>query len=362
MNAMSKTDFSFIRYSNCWEDTHVLLKALDIRENETGISIASAGDNTLAMLIKNPRRIYAFDLNETQLFCCELKMACFRCLSYNEMLVFLGVRNGRRMPMYKKLRHVLSKEARSFFDANPDIIIRGIIHVGKFENFFSIFRKYIIPLFSTQKQFRCFARMEDLGKQLNFYHTYINNRRLKAIFRIYFGYKVMGKLGRDSNFYNHVKDKESSGNDIRKRFEYGISHTVNAYNPYISYIVFGGYSKHSLPLYLRRENFDVIRRNINRITLVKGDLLSLETEKIDFANLSDIFEYMSVTDFNNNIQKLSEMMKINGRVAYWNMQNRRYISKSDLCCDYKLSQNLFKQNNSWFYRDFLLYRKVNSYE
>ena len=50
---MSKAKFDFIRYANCWEDTNNLFEALDI-ENKTGLSVLSAGDNTLALLIKNP--------------------------------------------------------------------------------------------------------------------------------------------------------------------------------------------------------------------------------------------------------------------------------------------------------------------
>jgi len=354
---MSKADFSFIRYSNCWEDTNILLKALGIKEGETGISIASAGDNTLAMLLNNPEMIYAFDLNETQLYCCELKMACFRCLTYDEMLILLGINAGDRLSLYKKLRNVLSDTAQNFFDENTEIINRGIIHTGKFEKFFGIFRRYIIPLFSTYKKFRIFASMDNLGEQREFYQKHINNRRLKAIFRIYFGYKVMGKLGRDSSFYEYVEEKERSGNDIRGRFEFGISNTVNAYNPYINYIVFGQYTQNSLPLYLRHENFDAIRRNIDRITLVKGDLLSLDIKNVSFANLSDIFEYMSENEFEKNIEKLSEILSTDARVAYWNMQNRRYINKSEFNLESELSEKLFKQNNSWFYRDFLVYRR-----
>lgn len=358
---MSKADFSFIRYSNCWEDTRILLEALDIRRGETGISIASAGDNTLAMLINEPERIYAFDVNPTQLYCCELKMACFRCLSYKETLTLLGVLRGERLPLYSKVRAYLSEEALMYFDSNPDIISGGIIHCGKFERFFRIFRERIIPLISTRKDYRTFARMDDMEEQRRFYDTRINNRRMKAIFSIYFGYKVMGRLGRDSSFYDHVDEKEQSGNDIRGRFEFGVYNTLNADNPYINYIVCGGYAPRSLPLYLHRENYDIIRRNLDRITLIHGDLSAIPTENIDFANLSDIFEYMSDEEFSESKLLLSRMLSANGRVAYWNMQNRRYPDDI-LTCDTELSERLFRKNNSWFYRDFRLYRKADKHE
>ena len=46
-------DFSAIRYAQCWEDADILLEALDIQEGDTCLSIASGGDNTLAMLTRD---------------------------------------------------------------------------------------------------------------------------------------------------------------------------------------------------------------------------------------------------------------------------------------------------------------------
>ncbi len=335
-----------------------MLNALDIREGETGISIASAGDNTLAMLTKSPKRIYAFDLNPTQLFCCEVKMACFRALSYGEMLTFLGVRRGERKQLYTRVREHISEGAAAYFDAYPDIIENGIIHCGRFENYFRLFRNFMIPLFSTRETFRTFARMEDLAQQREFYRTHIDNRRLRSVFRVYFGYKVMGRLGRDASFYDHVEDKEDSGSDIRSRFEFGVHNTLNADNPYINYIVCGGYTPRSLPVYLRRENFDIIRSNIDRITLVQGDISAITEKNIDFANLSDIFEYMSEEEFAEDTEYLLDILAPDARIAYWNMQNRRYFDDDRLIHDKELSERLFRENNSWFYRDFLLYRKA----
>lgn len=354
---MHKSKFTFIRYSNCWEDTHVLLAALNIQSGETGISVASAGDNTFAMLLKHPKRIYAFDVNETQLFCCELKMQAFRYLEYEEMLTLLGVCTGNRISLYRKISCYLSYQAKKYFDAHTELIESGIIHVGKFERYFRIFRNAMIPLVATKERFRCFVKIKDMERQKQFFRQYINTHRLHLLFRIYFGYRVMGKLGRDSSFYRYVEDKESSGTDIQKRFEYGISHTLNAENPYINYIVLGRYTKRSLPIYLRKENFETIRENLDKLILVHSDLMSLHVKEIDFANLSDIFEYMSADEFRQNEKALRNMMRPNGRIAYWNMQNRRYLNDHQFRYDAETSEQLFEVNQSWFYRDFRLYRR-----
>ena len=352
----SKDKFSFIRYSNCWEDTDILLEALDIKEGEIGLSVASAGDNSLAMLIKDPERVYAFDINKTQLYCLELKICCFKYLTYHEMLEFLGVEKCRdRMALFGKLSCGLGNDAREYFVQNSKLIKKGIIHTGKFERAFHIFRSLVIPLIGGGKMYRTFAAMEDPKMQAEYYRKHINNKRMRLLFRIFFGYRVLGSLGRDKDFYKYVEEKKESGNDLRSRFEYGISNVPNGTNPYISYIVNRTYSKKCLPLYLRKEYFDKIKRNADRITPVLGDLSSVRGRHFDFLNLSDIFEYMSDDDFQRNITALKDMATDGARICYWNMQNKRYTD--EFAFDKESSEELFRQNKSWFYRDFLVYRK-----
>ena len=59
-------DFSAIRYAQCWEDADVLLDGLAIRPGDTCVGIASAGDNCLAMLTRDPARVVAVDLEQLQ--------------------------------------------------------------------------------------------------------------------------------------------------------------------------------------------------------------------------------------------------------------------------------------------------------
>lgn len=42
--------FDAIRYANCWEDADILMTALEPAAGKRILSIASAGDNSLALL------------------------------------------------------------------------------------------------------------------------------------------------------------------------------------------------------------------------------------------------------------------------------------------------------------------------
>ncbi len=101
--------FSRIRYAQCWEDADILLEALNIQPGFTCLSIASAGDNTLALLSKRPRKVLAIDLNPAQLAALELRVAAFRELRHPEMLALTGsIESQSRKELYERCRKHLS--------------------------------------------------------------------------------------------------------------------------------------------------------------------------------------------------------------------------------------------------------------
>src|SRR5213075_2924340 len=118
--------------------------ALDIQSGDTCLTIASAGDNALAMLAKNPHRVVAIDLSAAQLACLELRVAAYRKLEHEEFLELIGSRpSRRRYQLYQHCRSDLSNQSREFWDKKPQIIDRGIGSGGKFERYFEIFRNAV---------------------------------------------------------------------------------------------------------------------------------------------------------------------------------------------------------------------------
>ena len=63
-----------ILYSQCWEDPELRAEALTVTAADDVLSIASAGDNSLALLPDGPRSVTAIDSNPEQLHLLELKM------------------------------------------------------------------------------------------------------------------------------------------------------------------------------------------------------------------------------------------------------------------------------------------------
>src|SRR3954470_513136 len=138
--AAANADFSEIRYAQCWEDADVLLAGLDVRPGDVCLSIASAGDNALALLTRDPARVVALDLSPAQLACLELRVSAYRSMAHAELLELIGSRpSDRRAALYARCRDGLSPAARRFWDARPEQVAAGVGGVGKFERYFALF-------------------------------------------------------------------------------------------------------------------------------------------------------------------------------------------------------------------------------
>jgi S-adenosylmethionine-diacylglycerol 3-amino-3-carboxypropyl transferase len=355
----AKADFSTIRYAQCWEDADILLEALDIQPGDTCLSIASAGDNTLAMLTQSPARVIAIDLSPAQLACLELRVAAYRQLSHHELLELIGSRaSHRREMLYRRCRLQLSTDVQAFWDARPAEIAAGIGSVGKFERYFSIFRRRMLPLIHSQKHV---ARMLAGGapdERRRFYSQNWNTWRWQLIFRLFFSRLVMGYLGRDRSFFQYVEGRVAD--QILKRTQYAATTLNPAENPYLQWILTGRHTT-ALPYALRPENFEVIRANLDRLEWrcqsLEDFLDQQRNTVIDRYNLSDIFEYMSPENHHHLLHKLIRAGRSGTRLVYWNMltpRSRPQQMAHQIRPLAGLARRLHRIDKAFFYSNFVV--------
>lgn len=354
-----RADFSIIRYAQCWEDADILLEALDIKPGDRCLSIASAGDNSLAMLSKNPGEVVALDLNPAQLACLELRVAAYRSLSHTEMLELIGsLPSDRRSMLFDKCKETLSKEAREFWEMHSLEIGEGFGSTGKFENYFSLFRNRILPLIHSNGRVLSLFQNNTVPERERFYEGKWNNWRWKLLFRIFFSRTVMGRLGRDPSFFTYVNGSVSDR--ILSRARYALTQLNPNENPYLQWILLGTH-KTALPYSLRPENFEAIRKNLNRLAWrcesLEDFLDRQEPGTLKRFNLSDIFEYMSVENYQRLLEKIIRAGAPGGRLAYWNMlapRHRPEILSGRLRPLEKLSAELHLKDKAFFYSAFVV--------
>jgi S-adenosylmethionine-diacylglycerol 3-amino-3-carboxypropyl transferase len=356
--ASTHADFSKIRYAQCWEDADILLAALDIQPGDSCLAIASAGDNALAMLSHHPAQVIAIDLSPAQLACLELRVAAYRELSHQELLILIGSTSGTdRQALYQRCRSQLSRDTLYFWDTHPNEIDRGIGNAGKFELYFANFRNQVLPWIHNQSRIQDLLQNKTIEQRQQFYSQEWNTWRWQALFRIFFSRFVMGRSGRDPSFFKYVQG--SVADRILQRTQYALTTLNPAENPYLQWILTGHHT--TLPYALRPENFDPIRTNLDRLEWhcisIEDYLEQIGENAIDRYNLSDIFEYLSPQNYRLLLEKLIHSGRSGGRLAYWNMlapRSRPPELAPHLKPHTTLSQHLHAQDKAFFYSAFII--------
>jgi S-adenosylmethionine-diacylglycerol 3-amino-3-carboxypropyl transferase len=322
----ARARFDDIRYSQLWEDADVLIDALDTPPGATLVSIASAGDNALGMLLLDPARVVAIDLSPAQIACLAIRIAAYRALDHTGFLELMGSRpSSRRSELFDAVAKTLDATDQAFWSARRDGVIRhGLGGIGKFENYFRIFRTYLLPLAQSRSTLDEVFRSKQEAARAAFFDRRWNNWRWQLTLKLFFSNLVMGHLGRDPAFFDHVEG--SLADHVARQLRHAGVDLDPADNPYLHWILQGKHGK-ALPLAWRPEHFDTIRSRLDRLDLRCGSLEALVTtgEKADGFNLSDIFEYMEADIFAGVYGSILRAANHGARLVYWNMMVPRRV-------------------------------------
>jgi S-adenosylmethionine-diacylglycerol 3-amino-3-carboxypropyl transferase len=357
---LNKVNFNILRYANCWEDADILSQALAVKKGDKVLSIASAGDNSFSLLLNDPKIVVAADVSEVQLFLVELKKACIKTLSQPETLMFLGFEESdNRKQLFEKIKKHLRPEAQRYWEEHMHQIEAGIIHEGKFERYFQLFVRKILPWIHSKKTVVALFKSKSATEQAAFYHKKWNNWRWRLLFNVFFSKRVMGKFGRDPEFLKQVSVNVSDY--IFKKAEKELSGTQSFDNFILRYNLTAGFDK-TLPHYLQPGNYERIKTAIDRLVVFKGFAEeSIATYgKFDAMNLSNIFEYLDAEIFKKVATRLNDGLNTHGRMAYWNLMVPRKISglfPDELDCLTNLSDALKQKDKGFFYSNFIIEQK-----
>jgi S-adenosylmethionine-diacylglycerol 3-amino-3-carboxypropyl transferase len=358
-----RADFSAIRYAQCWEDSRLLIAALEPAGRDC-LSIGSAGDNSFALLAGGAKSVTAVEMNAAQIACIELRRAAYLTLDHGEFLDLLGSRLcPDRMKLYHACRDKLPEPVRQFWDAMPEAIKRGIGSAGKFERYFALFRNWILPLAHGRKRVLSLLEPRSPEERLKFYHEVWDNRRWRWIFQMFFSRTAMGALGRDPEFFKYVEG--SVADRILKRTRHALVELDPSENPYLHWILTGTHGS-DLPEALEERNFEYIRTALSedRFVVVQSPLeawlAANPTSRYDAFNLSDIFEYMNDSNTGDLLEKIIDASNPGARLAYWNMLAPR--SRPEALADRLKpceSESFFAEDRAFFYSRFVVEEVVD---
>lgn len=352
----ARVQLDFVRYANCWEDPECLVAALEPAPGKSILSIASAGDNAFRLAAEGAS-VLAVDLNPAQIALCKLKQEAVRQLEYPDLLEFLGLFPGDRTAQFQRLRPTLDDTTRAYWDQHPDEIAAGIMHNGKFERYFTLFRKRFLPLIHSRSTIQALFENEGNFARNLFYNSRWNNWRWRGLFRVFFGRWMMGRLGRDPEFFTYVEGTVSDR--ILTRTQYALTQLEPARNPWLQYILLGTFTN-SLPPWLQRNIYPRLQANIDRVVFKQMGLeeaAQAHPTTFDGYNLSDVFEYLSPAVGSQLYGALLASARPRARLAYWNMLVPRECPsewRARIHSLYALAEAQFKADRAWFYSRFVV--------
>ncbi len=353
-----KAQFDAVRYAQVWEDADILCEALRIQPSDTVVSIASAGDNAFALLAEGAERVIAVDMNPAQLVCVRFRQAAYGKLKHDEFLEVMGSRaSHRRDVILEKVCKDLSAGDQAFWKAKRPLVLRyGVGGVGKFERYFRILRHWLLPFVHNRETLDDVFRRRDAEDRAAFYDERWNVWGWRTLVKGFFSKSVMGRLGRDPSFFDHVDG--SPAEQVARLTRKALVDQDPSENPYLHWILRGRHGA-VLPRALREEAFEVIRGRLDRLDVRESTVEELASEgvKADAFNLSDIFEYMSAGAHEAAYGTILETARPGARIAYWNMMAPRRAPDAfagKVSSNQALADELKARDKAFFYSDFIV--------
>lgn len=349
--------FQKLLFTQNWEDPALDKEALAIQPGESLLTITSGGCNTLGFLLDNPGVIYAIDINGSQNWLMELKMACFRRLNYNQMLRFLGLLPSKdREGTYKVLREDLTEEAKIFWDAKMNIIRKGFLAQGRFEKFVKLAGK-MVKIIQGRKRVRNLMMEKSLEEQQAYYDNTWDTKRMRFVFSLLFNKRILARRGLKADYFHFDDGSKSFAENFYRRLRKALR-DIPLKGNYFASMYLQGHYRHieEVPEYLLEENFETIRDRLDRIKLTVADakvwLAEQEESSVDCFALSNICELMSLEDTERLFREVARSSSPGGRIIFRNLMIPREVPESlqqSIQKDEAMSKELLANDRSFVY-------------
>lgn len=291
--------FHRLVFNQSFEDPEMDRAALEIGPEHTVLTITSGGCNALTLLCEGPRRLIAVDSNPAQNHLMELKRAAVYSLTPEEFYEFFGRQRpaGAVSTYRRRLRVLLSPEARAYWDRNVRSLAQGIITQGRMGLFFRVFRA-ILRSRVGERNVRRFLELPDVEAQQRFYHDRIEGPLWAPPARWICTFRPLVWLaGTHPVQAERVNAEGDLYQFIRSSAEAVATGLPVAGNYFLHQALAGEYlDRRAVPRYMLPEHFERLRDLMDRLEIVTawlGPHLEMRPARsIDRFSLLDIFDWM----------------------------------------------------------------------
>jgi len=347
-----------------WEDPQADYKALKITPGDKIMTITSGGCNTLSFLIFDPAEIYAVDINPSQSFVLELKIAAIRKLDYEGFIAFLGLTNADdRLRTYQVLKYELSDGAKAFWDQNAPIISKGLLMNGRYEKFVKVVGKVMLLVQGKRRINGLFVDKSPIEQKI-FFQQYWNTRRTRFMFDLFFNKFILAKRGLKADYFHFDDGSDSFSASFFNRFSRALRDIPVKGNYFLHSYLKGKYkSPNEVPDYLLEQNFNMIKARLDKIKIITSDakvwLSSMPDNYLNCFGLSNICELMNAEDTLKFFNEVNRTACPEARICFRNLMIPREVPeilRDRIVLDKDLSKQIFENERSFVYGKVAAYK------
>jgi S-adenosylmethionine-diacylglycerol 3-amino-3-carboxypropyl transferase len=313
---------SRLNYAQCWEDVRMLSDALAPAVGRRVLSIASAGDNSIALALAGAE-VDAIDLSAPQLALCRLKCAAAK-LDYGDFRVLFGVDTlaMRRRCIGACARTSTPRRERGS-TASRGAVRRRRARFGPVRRVSPAVSNPHPPADPPARR-PWSAGSSWTTQRPRVGPTGVGSRTPagNALFRLFFSRTVMAARGRSREQFAHVRGP--IGDVLSARTERVLTELPIRDNGYVQWILFGAIVfDEALPPWLSEAGHRQLGEAARRIRWLHaplGDhLAAAGSRTYDAYNLSDLFEYLDHPTTAALYDGVVRAGSPGARVAYWNL-------------------------------------------
>jgi len=293
-------------YGISQEDALSECSALDLRENDLLLCIASAGEIPLSLAAMKNIKIDAVDVSPAQLRLCRIKQVAalnIEAVAAASFLGFMDMKADQRQELFHDAILLnLSEDDQKYWMANPAAIKCGVINSGRFEQFMqkvSGIGRLIIGKKNLYSLFEC----NSIEEQQDVFDNRINGLIVKGIFKVAFHPLIYKNRGIDPAGMTH-SGARNIGEFFFYRFRNFCCNTLSRNNFYLQFTFFNRILfPEALPEFLQPRFHDRFLVNSGKIkykesTIERALELSKpgEYNKIHISNIGDWMSKDSMSD------------------------------------------------------------------
>ncbi len=357
VTAQDQVQLSNLLFGSSWEDPASDQRALAIRPGETLMTVTSGGCNTLTLLLDDPAKIYAVDINPSQSFLLELKRAAVRQLSYEDLRAFLGLApSTNRIETFHAISGDLSENAQRYWSSNQDALRKGVIHAGKYESFVRLFSG-LLRVIQGRRRIEALFNCSSIAEQQSFFEKRWNTPQWRLLIKALVNKRILARRGLTTDYFKFDDGSTSFSESMFRRSRRAICDIPVGSNYFLAQYFGGRYrNENAVPAYLRRENLPTVKQRLDRIEIVTAPAQQWMSEQapssIDAFSLSNICELMSPDETARLFAAVARSARPGARVCFRNLIIPRAVPDplaNEIVLQKALSEDLLSRDRSFVY-------------